>query len=273
MFFCLCSNLFSQELETIVINKFFSYKIVKISVSSNNFVNNHGTGVLFPGDYFYGYVVTALHILAGDEIELREQFYDALTDENSKNSPKILIQAYGDTTLQRVSGRLIKFDEDLDIAVIKVNISELLNTLSKDKLKTDNKVTPGEKIFAMGYSLDKPLAVSIGRATSVDVSEINFSTTKLSPDFSGGVLINSNNHLIGIITRIGAKAAAVRMSVIVDLIKKWEIPIEIELIKHKSKKFRLLLAANAITIGVTVFYLFKNDEIGENKFPGPVGRP
>lgn len=150
--------------------------IIKQSISSVVTIKTNiaqGTGFLISKE---GYVVTNAHVLSG------ANFANAITSEK-----KIL------------SMKLIGYDEDLDIALLKISPQDsFLEFALSDEVET------GEKVIAIGNPLGLSFSVSEGIVSAKNRQGINEipgyiqTDAALNPGNSGGPLINSDGKVIGI---------------------------------------------------------------------------
>lgn len=143
-------------------------------------LNSTGTGVIVSKE---GYIITNYHVV--------------------KKSKSILISGIPNSN-KKLDAKLISFDEEKDIALLKVNqkISDVVYTL--DSAKSD----VGERIFVLGFPMIDLLGSEIKVTDGIISSVTGFSndpryyqvSASVQPGNSGGPLFDSQGDLIGIIT-------------------------------------------------------------------------
>ncbi len=150
--------------------------IVMISVhESDGGVKSSGSGIMIGKD---GYILTNCHVIAGGS------FYSVRIEDDN--------EIY-------TTDELIKYNSDLDMAIIRIN--RKLNPLHIYDGK--QKLARGQKVVAIGSPLGLFNSVSdgiiSGFRTIKDESMIQF-TAPISPGSSGGAVLNMQGELIGIST-------------------------------------------------------------------------
>lgn len=185
------SDIISQNIITTdtVQNSLPSYVTIRDFYTLENDNNkNIGGGVLISED---GYILTAYHVV---ENQIR-------TDITVKETSKTYSSLNGEVTL-------IKYDEDLDLALLKINADTKFQFSSfgdSDLMKV------GDKVFAIGSpspnSSPRPGIVSTG-IVSLNIIVVSESGIEIpafhidaaiNPGNSGGPLFNAEGKLIGII--------------------------------------------------------------------------
>ncbi len=154
----------------------------KQSYSSNK--NEIGSGVIFSED---GYIVTNLHILSGNNIEVK------------LNNGKIY------------SASIIGIDKNADIAVLKISTEEPLipiNFADSDNLKVGDKVLAIGNPYGIGTSVSSGIISATGRDYGNPYLQLIQTDAAINPGNSGGALINENGNLIGINSKIFSKTGA-----------------------------------------------------------------
>ena len=144
-----------------------------------------GSGVIFSND---GYIVTNFHVVSkGRVVKVR--------------------MANGKEKVAKIIG----FDINSDIAVLKVSDDESLNPI---KIADSTNIKTGDKVLAIGNPYGIGISVSSGiiSATGRDYGnpylELIQTDAAINPGNSGGALINEKGNLIGINTKIFSKTGA-----------------------------------------------------------------
>ena len=154
----------------------------KQTYSSNK--NGIGSGVIFSED---GYIVTNLHILSGNNIDVK------LND--GKN----------------YSASIIGIDKNADIAVLKISNDEPLipiNFADSDNLKVGDKVLAIGNPYGIGTSVSSGIISATGRDYGNPYLQLIQTDAAINPGNSGGALVNENGNLIGINSKIFSKTGA-----------------------------------------------------------------
>ena len=154
----------------------------KQSYTSNK--NGIGSGVIFSED---GYIVTNLHILSGNNIDVKLN--------NGKN----------------YSASIIGIDKNADIAVLKISNDEPLipiNFADSDNLKIGDKVLAIGNPYGIGTSVSSGIISATGRDYGNPYLQLIQTDAAINPGNSGGALINENGNLIGINSKIFSKTGA-----------------------------------------------------------------
>jgi S1-C subfamily serine protease len=144
-----------------------------------------GSGVIFSND---GYIVTNFHVVSkGRVVKVR--------------------MANGKEKVAKIIG----FDINSDIAVLKISDDESLNPI---KIADSTNIKTGDKVLAIGNPYGIGISVSSGiiSATGRDYGnpylELIQTDAAINPGNSGGALINEKGNLIGINTKIFSKTGA-----------------------------------------------------------------
>jgi len=145
-----------------------------------------GTGVVIRAD---GYVLTNYHVVKGAQV-LRVIFNP---DSDRPDRP---------------TARIVGFDEDSDLAVLKVDRTDLPAV----ELADSDKVRIGEWAIAIGAPFDQARTVTVGvisaksrhldRAGGASLQDYIQTDASINPGNSGGPLVNLEGQLIGINTAI-----------------------------------------------------------------------
>jgi len=144
-----------------------------------------GSGVIVSED---GYIITNNHVIQ-DADEILIQFYDG----------------------EQLEGEVVGSDPDSDVAVLRVNSSDLLAITIGDS----DDLRVGELVLAIGSPLQQQFAHSVsmgvvsakGRANLGLSAYENYIQTDaaINPGNSGGALINMDGELVGINTAIASR--------------------------------------------------------------------
>jgi S1-C subfamily serine protease len=143
-----------------------------------------GSGVIFSSD---GYIVTNLHILSGQNINVKL--------DNGKN----------------YLASIIGIDKNTDIAVLKISSSEELkpiNFANSDSLKVGDRVLAIGNPYGIGISVSNGIISATGRDYGNPYLQLIQTDAAINPGNSGGALINENGNLIGINSKIFSKTGA-----------------------------------------------------------------
>ena len=162
--------------------------VVTIS-SSNNLPNSReksgiGSGVIFSED---GYVVTNLHILSGNNINVRLN--------NGKN----------------YLATIIGIDKNTDIAVLKITSNDKLNAINiadSENLRIGDRVLAIGNPYGIGISVSNGIISATGRDYGNPYLQLIQTDAAINPGNSGGALINENGNLVGINSKIFSKTGA-----------------------------------------------------------------
>ena len=162
--------------------------VVTISSVNNKLLKNNrsgiGSGVIFSYD---GYIVTNLHILSGQNINVKL--------DNGKN----------------YLASIIGIDKNTDIAVLKISSSEELkpiNFANSDSLKIGDRVLAIGNPYGIGISVSNGIISATGRDYGNPYLQLIQTDAAINPGNSGGALINENGNLIGINSKIFSKTGA-----------------------------------------------------------------
>ena len=162
--------------------------VVTISSVNNKLLKNNrsgiGSGVIFSYD---GYIVTNLHILSGQNINVKLN--------NGKN----------------YLASIIGIDKNTDIAVLKISSADELkpiNFANSDSLKVGDRVLAIGNPYGIGISVSNGIISATGRDYGNPYLQLIQTDAAINPGNSGGALINENGNLIGINSKIFSKTGA-----------------------------------------------------------------
>lgn len=165
-----------------------------------------GSGFIISGD---GVILTNKHVVADTAAE-----YTVFTNDGKKYSAKVLAR-----------------DPDIDIAVIKINASNLPTI----KLGNSDLIQVGQTAIAIGNALGEfrntvNVGVVSGLSRNITASGSNGLTEKIynviqtdasiNPGNSGGPLLNLRGEIIGINTAIAQNAQSIGFAIPVNQVKK-----------------------------------------------------
>ncbi len=188
----LCTN--CAETTTIISNNGLSASVEKIYNTvvmvknyRNGTANGSGSGVVYKKDDKYGYIITNYHVI------------DGATEAK-------IVMANGKT----VDGVILGGDEYLDIAVIRINSSDVISVA---KIGSSKDLKLGDQVIAMGTPVGENYfnSVTIGHVSGIDrkvtvsvkttadwVQEVTQIDAAINPGNSGGPLFNVNGEIVGI---------------------------------------------------------------------------
>ena len=149
--------------------------VVTIS-SSNNLLNSRekngiGSGVIFSED---GYIVTNLHILSGNQVNVRLN--------NGKN----------------YQATIIGIDKNTDIAVLKITSNDKLNPIDiadSENLRIGDRVLAIGNPYGIGISVSNGIISATGRDYGNPYLQLIQTDAAINPGNSGGALILSLIHI------------------------------------------------------------------------------
>lgn len=158
-----------------------------------------GTGFIISDD---GYILTNEHVVS--------------------NAQEIQVSIVG--LDKPVSARIVGEDEELDLAVLKVDVDKKLPTL---KLGDSSSVNVGNWVIAIGnpYSLDHTVTVGVisakGRPITVQgrsYRNLLQTDASINPGNSGGPLLNLQGEVIGINTAVSSQAQGIGFAIPSDTV-------------------------------------------------------
>mgnify|MGYP000926533504 CR=1 FL=1 len=125
-----------------------------------------------------------------------------------------------------VSAKVIGSDEELDLAVLKIDAGKDLPTI---KLGKSSAVNVGNWVIAIGnpYSLDHTVTVGVisAKGRPITVQDRNYrnllqTDASINPGNSGGPLLNLQGEVIGINTAVGSEAQGIGFAIPSDTVSK-----------------------------------------------------
>lgn len=143
-------------------------------------VTNLGSGVIVSKD---GYIMTNNHVIEGAE--------------------DIIVKLYGG---KEVKGKIIGLDSRTDIAVIKINETDLpaIEWGDSDRLRVGQIVLAIGNPFGLSSTITMGIVSALGRSGMgiTDYEDFIQTDAAINPGNSGGALVNTKGELIGINTAI-----------------------------------------------------------------------
>lgn len=165
------------------------FSIVELKAESENVGISYGSAVIISDD---GTMITNAHNITYSQLG------------QSYNFDNISIRFFDEENYR--SANIIKYDLNLDLAVIKLDITD--RKLQPIKIGNSSILNSGDDIFAIGNLSNNGLSISQGIISipSINVNYNNFTRNVIQCDLtisdgnSGGALINQRKQLIGITT-------------------------------------------------------------------------
>lgn len=163
--------------------------VVEVKAMTNEVGESFGTGEFVNKD---GTLVTNAHVVTysqtGEKVQF-EEFFIRFADSDDY-----------------LSVALVKFDTDLDIAVLKYEGNE--HQFKAVEMNSDGKLASGDTVFAIGNAMNYGLAISSGIVSVplVNISYDGVTRSVIQCDItiaegnSGGALFDKNGRLVGITT-------------------------------------------------------------------------
>ena len=165
--------------------------VVMISSYKGDTEASTGTGFVYKTDNKYGYIMTNQHVI--------------------ENSDKVILVMSDD---REVEGKILGGDEYLDLAIIRINKSDVKGVAIIGDSSTSN---VGDTVFTigspMGYEYrgtatsgilsgkNRMVSVSVSNSNTEDyVMKVLQTDASINPGNSGGPLMNSNGEVIGVIS-------------------------------------------------------------------------
>lgn len=242
--------------------------VVKITVHKPNDRVETGAGIVVAAAQDTVYVLTALHVIFNIELD------DASTLEQSR----IEVSFFTAPQLP-FPGRLFPaFDEDLDLAVVAVNVQGVSGIDFQPKLRLADaaKVRELEQIVALGHPSANNWQLSAGNLGKIESLQVLFSGDAVYPGNSGGALLDNNLNLLGVVTRRSAETGyAVRISVALDKLSEWHVPVQLRA-AGGGRKWLYVGGGAALLAGgaLAIFSGGSRSPAGPaDKFTPPPGRP
>lgn len=165
------------------------FSIVELKAESENVGISYGSAVIISDD---GTMITNAHNITYSQLG------------QSYNFDNVSIRFIDEENYR--SANIIKYDLNLDLAVIKLDIID--RKLQPIKIGDSSILNSGDDIFAIGNLSNNGLSISQGIISipSINVNYNNFTRNVIQCDLtisdgnSGGALINQSKQLIGITT-------------------------------------------------------------------------
>ena len=162
--------------------------VVEVKAETEDVGTSYGTGVIVSSD---GEIVTNAHVITYKELGQSVQF------------EKIFIRFIDEQDFRQV--QIVKYDIDLDIAVLKLNCDRKIKPI---KIGNDLNLDYGDSVYAIGNMSNYGLSFTSGKVAIPHVNVTYNGITRnviqcdltISDGNSGGALINSKAELVGITT-------------------------------------------------------------------------
>jgi len=168
-----------------------------------------------------GYVLTNFHVINGSE-----HYYAVFQNEKGEEGKKISL-------------KLIFFDKDKDISLLKLDSNEKFDYIT---LGSSDMVVDGQKIMTIGSPIGIINSISDGIIAGLrKINNTKFIqiTAALSPGNSGGVLLNMSGEVIGMntfkVTNAENVNFAIATSEIIKFLDNNEINDNINVARNESK--------------------------------------
>ena len=164
--------------------------VVMVKTFNNNKSKGSGSGFIYKVDGDYAYIMTNHHVIDGGNK------WTVITSDD-----------------EEIDGTVLGSDEYVDIAVIKVKKTSIMEAVTVSQ----NKVNLGDTVFTIGApvgyeyrgtvtngivsGLNRLVEVSVTNSLQGDyVMEVIQTNTAVNPGNSGGPLFNSNGEVVGVIS-------------------------------------------------------------------------
>ena len=162
--------------------------IVEVKATTETVGESYGTGVIYDSS---GLLITNAHVIS----------YTTLSESKTFDKYEIRFA----TKEEYQSATLIKYDFEIDLAILKINEESM--QYDSIKFGKDN-YTYGDKVYAIGNTSNYGIGISEG---TISVPEVNIiynnisriviqSNIDIASGNSGGALLNDKGKLIGITT-------------------------------------------------------------------------
>ncbi len=161
--------------------------VVELKASDPSRGDNYGTAVFLNNS---GLLVTNVHVVMYQK------------DGRMKEYHKLQIRLPVEESYRDVS--LLKYNEELDIAVLKLNNNEL--NIKEIKIGNSKKIDYGDKVFSVGNMMNYGISIAEGivSAPGIEIEyegmvrEVIQIDINIASGSSGGALLDKNGKLIGI---------------------------------------------------------------------------
>lgn len=166
------------------------YNVVEVKATAENVGESYGTGEIISGD---GTIVTNAHVVTYSKLNVVNKF------ENY-----FIRFAFED---EYRSVRLVKYDDRLDLAVLKLDdISDI--SLTPIKTGDSDRIKAGERVYAVGNASNYGIGIFSGMVSvplvNIELNGLIRSVIQcdltIAAGNSGGALVNTKGELIGITT-------------------------------------------------------------------------
>lgn len=196
--------------------------IVKIRTTFPDRPAETGAGIIISKDENYTIILTALHVIAPPEASKKSVENRKIEVMFRFNSTWVTAEATG------------KVDKKLDMAVLKVYISNPSFTKKAGKIKLGNayKVKIDQPVATIGHPGITDWKLSQGELKSIDADQLHFDDNSIAPGNSGGPLFNKQSDLVGMVININPETnngVAININVAQKVINSWQnVPFDLE---------------------------------------------
>ncbi|MBN1349277.1 trypsin-like peptidase domain-containing protein [candidate division KSB1 bacterium] len=180
--------------------------VVKIAVIDQGGGIETGTGIILKIKDHKAYILTAFHVI--------------------QNYKEIKVTLYKQPTLIYPATVFQKYDSANDLAIIRIDDVEQADSKSGFRLGDVDDVKETDEIIAIGHPTDHDWEVSKGNIFKPEPTQFRFSGSAIDPGNSGGPLLNSDHHLIGIVTQklTDKYSYAVKIDHALKILDGWGVP-------------------------------------------------
>ena len=150
-------------------------------------------------------------------------------EEQPDDAPRASVYVRINSSTKYQNCRIVDVRPDLDVAVLKVELSEEEPSLTAVQYGSSSKLLVGQRVIAIGnpFGLDQSVSAGVVSALNREMQSIGGEKIQnciqtdaaINPGNSGGPLLNSKGKLVGINTAIISGSAGIGFAVPVDKVK------------------------------------------------------
>ena len=150
-------------------------------------------------------------------------------EERPDDAPRASVYVRINSSTKYQNCRIVDVRPDLDVAVLKVELSEEEPSLTAVQYGSSSKLLVGQRVIAIGnpFGLDQSVSAGVVSALNREMQSIGGEKIQnciqtdaaINPGNSGGPLLNSKGKLVGINTAIISGSAGIGFAVPVDKVK------------------------------------------------------